>query len=417
MRLLILTQYFPPEVGAPQTRLFAMTTELKRLGHEVEVVTAMPNYPKGRIFPRYRGAFYRREEQNGIVVHRVWLHAAMGGGLRRILNYLSFSVTSLYGLMKAKSPDYVFVESPPLLLVITGWLGAIAWRAPLILNVADLWPESAVEMGFLKDGILVRMLVALESWGYRRATVVNAMTEGIRDSLVRKKGLPPEKVLFLPNGVDTILYQPRLIDIALKEKLGLSGKKIILYQGTQGHAHGLETVLEAARLLRNSPEIHFLFMGDGSERARLEKLQRRLELRNVTFRDPVSVDQLPPYFSIAECGLASLRGIPLMEGARPAKMFPILASGKPLIFVGRGEGAQLVERAKAGIVVSPGDPAALAVAIRNLMEDSDLLRELGKNGRDFVETNMQWSKLVGDWITCLSEVRAAGTPAFHVSRG
>jgi glycosyltransferase involved in cell wall biosynthesis len=416
MRLLILTQYFPPEVGAPQTRLFAMTAELKRLGHEVEVVTAMPNYPKGRIFPHYRGSFYRREKKDGVVVHRVWLHAAMGGGFRRMLNYLSYSVTSLYGLLKAKSPDYVFVESPPLLLVITGWLGAIAWRAPLILNVADLWPESAVEMGFLKDGILVRLLVALENWGYRRATVVNAMTEGIRDSLVRKKGIPPAKVLFLPNGVDTILYQPRPIDIILKEKLGLSGKKIILYQGTQGHAHGLESVLEAARLLGNNPEIHFLFMGDGSERARLEKLQRQLGLRNVTFRDPVSVEQLPPYFSIAECGLASLRDIPLMEGARPAKMFPILASGKPLIFVGRGEGAQLVEQAKAGIVVRPGDPEALAAAVRNLIADPELLRQLGANGRAFVETNMQWSKLVGEWIACLGQVHAPGTPALNALR-
>jgi glycosyltransferase involved in cell wall biosynthesis len=212
------------------------------------------------------------------------------------------------------------------------------------------------------------------------------------------------------------LYQPRPIDIILKEKLGLSGKKIILYQGTQGHAHGLETVLEAARLLTSNPDIHFLFMGDGSERARLEKLQRQLRLRNVTFRDPVPVEQLPPYFSIAECGLASLRDIPLMEGARPAKMFPILASGKPLIFVGRGEGARLVEQAKAGIVVRPGDPEALAGAVRNLIGDPELVRQLGANGRTFVETNMQWSKLVGEWIASLGRAQAPATPALNALR-
>jgi glycosyltransferase involved in cell wall biosynthesis len=406
MRLLILTQYFPPEIGAPQVRLLSMASELKRLGHEVEVVTALPNYPRGRFFRGYEWCFYRCDTLGDVIVHRVWLHPALGGGVQRMLNYGTFAITSLFGLSRAKKPDGIFIESPSLLLTIPGWIAASLWRVPIILNVADLWPDSIVEMGFMKDGLLIRLLTALESWSYRKAAYINVMTEGQREVLLRKKGVPARKVLFLPNGVDTIQFSPRPIDAALKQQLGLEGKKIFLWTGTQGHAHGLEHVLQAAKLLKNKPEIHFLFVGDGSERLNLERLRNNMGLQNVTFRDPVPPEELPPYFSISESGLASLRGIPIFDGARPSKIFPILASGKPLIFIGRGEGARLVEKARAGVVVPPGDPTALAEAVLQLAGNPELARELGVNGRLFVEENHQWSKLVSAWMTQLSQLYA-----------
>jgi colanic acid biosynthesis glycosyl transferase WcaI len=402
MRLLILTQYFPPEIGAPQTRFQAMVAELKQMGHEVEVVTAMPNYPRGYIFPEYRRRLYCREVRDGIVVHRVWIYAAMGGGLRRVLSYGSFVITSVLGLLRAGKPDYVFVESPPLPLTLPAYAFARIWGVPVIMNVADLWPGAAVEMGLLKDGVFADLMRQFERWSYRHATYVNAMTEGIQKYLLEEKGLAPEKVMFLPNGVDTMHYCPRPADIDLKRQLGLEGKKIILYQGTHGYAHGLDVVLRAAQLLDDQPELHFLLIGDGSERVRLEKLQQSIELRNVTFHDAVSVEELPPYFSIAECGLVSLRDLPILYSARPAKMFPILASGKPIIFVGKGEGARLAEQAQAAIVVPPGKPEALADAVRQLMANPGMAEELGSNGRRFVEANLQWSKLILDWTAQLS---------------
>ena len=412
MRLLILTQYFPPEIGAPQTRLQAMSAELKHLGHEIEVVTAMPNYPRGSIFPEYRRRFYCREVRDGIVVHRVWMYAAMGGGIRRLLSYGSFVIMSIFGLLRAGKPDYVFAESPPLPLTLPAYAFARFWGAPAIMNVADLWPGAALEMGLLSEGFLARWMRQFESWSYRRATFVNAMTEGIRKYLLQEKGLAPEKVLFLPNGVDTKHYRPRPVDLALKRQLGLQDKKIILYQGTQGYAHGLDVVLCAAQLLDHRPEIHFLLVGDGSERARLEKLRQSDDLRNVTFHDAVSIDQLPRYFSIAECGLVTLRDLPLLRGARPAKMFPILASSKPIIFVGSGEGACLALEARAALVVPPGNPAALAHAVTELLDDPAMAEELGRNGRRFVETNLQWSKLIPEWTAQLSRLpRRAGFAA------
>ena len=406
MKFLILTQYFPPEIGGAQTRLRSTAAELKRLGHHVEVVTALPNYPRGRIFPGYRGCFYRREENSGIAIHRVWVYAAMGGGLARMLNYLSFMIASLFGLMRAQKPDFIFVESPPILLSIPACIAGLLWRVPYIFNVADLWPDIIVEGGFLEPGLLTRSLYKLEQWSYRHAEYVNVVTEGLRDRLLQEKGVPAAKVLFLPNGVDTIHYQFRAPDLGLKRKLGLDGKKIILWAGTLGTAHGLNYVLDAAKWLASESEIHFLFVGDGSAKAELQQQRKNMNLRNVTFLDPVPIEQLPPYFSIAECGLASLLPIPLYDGARPSKIFPILASAKPLIFVGKGETARLVEESKAGIVVPPEDPEALASAILLLIENPKLALEFGQNGRTFVEDHLQWSTLIRDWVAQLRPVPA-----------
>lgn len=398
MRILMLTQYFAPEIGGPQTRLAAMCAELQRLGHDVEVVTGFPNYPRGKIFPGYRNALYRREVRHGFTIHRVWLYPAMGGGIGRMINYASFAATSIYGLMRAAKPDYIFVESPPLFLAISAYVAGRLRGAPFIFSVADLWPDAIVEGGFLQDGFLMRCLSAIEKWSYRKAAYVNAVTEGIRDALLHKKSLPSEKVLFLPNGVDTVRFRPRSEDATLKKVYGLEGKRVILWTGTLGYAHGLENVLQAAQLLKDRPEIHFLFVGDGSAKATLQKTARTLRLSNVTFRDPVPVEELPPFLSLADCGIASLLNIPIHEGARPSKIFPVLASGKPLIFVGKGECARLVQQAGAGLVVTPGDPCALAQAVLQLTSDPESARTLGMRGRQFVEANLQWSKLISAWL-------------------
>ena len=202
--------------------------------------------PIQALAPGYRNAFYRREVCDGVTVHRVWLYPAMGGGVERMLNYTSFAATSIYGLMRAEKPEFIFVESPPLFLAISAHVAGRLRGAPFIFSVADLWPDAIAEGGFLPDGFLLRCLGAIEKWSYRKAAYVNAVTEGIRDALLHKKSVAPEKVLFLPNGVDTIRYQPRREDATLKKELGLEGKRVILWAGTLGYAHGLENVLQAA---------------------------------------------------------------------------------------------------------------------------------------------------------------------------
>lgn len=402
MRFVILTQYFPPEIGGAQTRLKSLATELIRRGHEVEIVTSFPNYPKGEFFPGYQKGFYRREKWEGLTLHRVWLYPAVGSGLKRLLNYVSFTLASFFGLVRCKRPDYLFVESPPLFLSVPAWVMGLLWRSPFIFNVADLWPDVIVDQGFMKEGLIMRILRSVEGWSYRRAAHINTVTEWIVKVLQDKKKVPAEKILFLPNGADTEFFSPHPPDESLLNRLGLSGKQIALWAGTLGFAHGVDNILGAAKLLGAShPEIHFLFVGSGSARAELVAQAKSMTLTNVTFLDPVSLSEIVHYYSICFCGLASLINIPVYEGARPSKIFPVLASAKPLIFIGSGEGARLLEDADAGAVVPAGDTQALAETLARFASDPVLAAECGRNGRRFVEENLQWSAIVGNWLAQL----------------
>jgi len=398
MRFLFLTQYYPPEIGAAPTRLHSLAEQLHQFGHEVEIVTARPNYPRGRFFDGCGSRLYVRELRNGIVVHRVWIYPALGTGFGRLLNYTSFALMSLFALSRAQKPDFLFVESPPLTNSIPAFVSKLIRGVPYIFNVADLWPDAVLEAGVARNGLVHRLLLTLESWSYRQSSYVNAVTQGIGEALVLDKRVPSGKVLFLPNGVDADRFKPSEPDLLLKRELGLEGKRIILWAGTLGLSHGLEYVLQAAKILETDPGIHFLFLGDGSCRTQLQDLKQKLNLGNVTFHGPVSLELLPRYFSIADSSLVSLRRLPSHEAARPSKILPALGSGKPLIFVGAGEGARFVEQAQAGIVVPPENPELLADEIRRLFADSELLCRLGENGRRYIEDHMQWSTLVTRWL-------------------
>jgi colanic acid biosynthesis glycosyl transferase WcaI len=398
MRFLILTQYYSPEIGAPQTRLAAMARVLRAQGHEVEVVTAVPNYPQGRIFSGYKGRFSVRENYQGVAVHRSWVYASSGGGPKRLLNYLSFAATSVLGLARAEKPDVLFIESPPLFLGVPGLLWARKSGVRTVFNVADLWPDSVVEMGLMRDGVFIQLARQLEKWIYRKADYVAAMTDHIRGELIEKKQVPAEKVVFFPNGVDLAQYTFSEPDRTLKGHLGLADKKIVLYQGTQGYAHGLDEVIRTVAAMKADTDIHFLFLGSGSEHQHLLTAKKQLKLDNATFHDPVPVTELRRFFSICECGLVSLKDNRMFRGARPAKVNPIFGAGKPVAFFGGGEGAEIVRAAEAGIVVRHGDVAGLAEAIRTLARNEDVAAEMGKNGRRYAEEHLSWDLIVRRWL-------------------
>ena len=407
MKFLVLTQYFPPEIGASQVRLAAVCEELIRAGHSVEVVTAMPHHPLGRIFPEYRGAFLRREHFAEIPVYRTWVYAGNRSSAARLLSYLSFTVTSLLAALQVEKPDYVFTDSPPLFLGVSGWIAAKWWGARFIFNVADLWPDSVRDLGIMKDGILMRMAQALEGWIYSCADYVTAVTEGIRCTLIEKKNVSPEKVLFLPNGVDTHLFESVEPDLSLKRELGLEGKRVVLYAGNHGYAGGLDQLVEAAELLRNESSIHFLLIGDGPEKLRLRHKVLSLGLTNVTFHDSVPIANLPAFTSICDLAVVTLRKAKITEGARPAKTFVMMAAGKAIVLAAQGEAAHLIESAGAGVVVPPESPVALAAAIQDLASDPVKAAHFGSNGRAFVKNQFEWSKLVRKWLAQLPGAAAA----------
>ncbi|MDE2482319.1 MAG: glycosyltransferase family 4 protein [bacterium] len=400
MRLLILTQYFAPEIGAPQARLAAIARELRVRGHAVEVVTAMPHHLAERTFPGYRGRLYVRESMDGITVHRSWVFAATGTGVRRMASYLSFTLSCLIGLMRAKRPDAIFVESPPLFLSLPGWIFARLFGARLIFNVADLWPDSVRELGVLRGGPLLRAAELLERWTYARAAVVNAATDGIASVLRERKGVHPRKIVPLPNGIDVARFTPRPPDEVLVRDLGLEGRPVVLYAGTHGIAQGLLGVLEAAEELGDDALL--LCIGAGPVKAAMQAFATQRGLHNVRFLAPVPLDEMPRYLSLARASIVPLVRTPLMASARPSKIFPSLACGVPVIYSGEGESAALIERAQAGLVVPPEDPPALAQAIRRIVRDDALRARLAMNARNLAVERFAWSAIVGTWLAALA---------------
>ncbi|HTC61984.1 MAG TPA: glycosyltransferase family 4 protein [Candidatus Saccharimonadales bacterium] len=404
MKFLILTQYFAPEIGASQVRLAYLCRELAAAGHKVEIVTGMPHHHADRIFPEYRGQFLLDGEWEGLKVHRTWLYASSGSNLKRLLSYATFAGTCLFGMAKSEKPDYVFVDSPPIFVGVPGWIAAKLWDVPLIFNVADLWPDSVRDLGVMRDGFLMKIAFGLERWIYRHSSVVTAVTEGIRESLLNTKGIPPEKVLFLPNGVDTRLFRPSASDDSLKKKLGLSDKKIILYAGNHGYAGAVEQILYAAESLRHQSSYHFLFLGEGPEKPKLIELSVKLGLTNVTFHNEVPLSEVPAFVAISDMGVVTLRKSQVMAGARPAKAFVMMAGGKPVVMAAEGEAARLIQTAGAGIVVPPENHGLLANAIRTVLQNPEVASQMGAAGRKFVVSNFQWSLLVRNWIAQLSNI-------------
>jgi colanic acid biosynthesis glycosyl transferase WcaI len=399
MRLTILTQYYPPEVGAPQARLSAIARELSRRGHEVEIVTAMPNYPIGEVAGGYRWRLYLSESVNEIRIRRSWIYAATGTGLKRIWNYLSFLLSSFFSLMFANKPDVLFVESPPLFLGLNAVILKKLRKIPYIFNVADIWPDSVRELGVIENKKVLYFLSKLEETIYSESLFVNAVTEGIYENITNDKGVEPGKVVFFPNGVDTNVFHPVSEDPILRERMGLGDEPMFVYPGTIGLAQGLDVVLHAARILEEEgTAVTILLLGAGSDRPRLQGIAQEMAIKSVRFLDPVAPEVVNQVLALSVGGLVTLKKLPILEGARPSKMFPIMAAGKPIVFSGDGEAARVIHEAGCGLTCEAENELQLAAAFRWCIENRESAEEMGESGRQFVEANLSWPVLVSSWL-------------------
>ncbi|MGI9578070.1 MAG: glycosyltransferase [Microthrixaceae bacterium] len=409
MHLVILSQYYEPEVGAAQSRLSALARGVSNAGHRVTVVTAQPNYPTGKIADGYPSFMATRESIDGVRVIRVPLYPATGRGFQRALNYLTFSLSSLVGLVMAGRPTHLFVESPPLTLAVPGVHWARLRGASIIFNVADPWPDVAAELGVLNPGRLLDAAYALEAWAYEEADLVTAPTEGVLDRLRTHKGVPESKLLLLPNGADTDRFDPDRADSAELAALGLQADGLLVYAGTMGYLHGLENVIDAAGLARDSG-VSVALIGGGSQKDELMARARESGGDNVTFIDPITPDRLAKLLPFAAAGIVSLADIPSNDVVRSAKMFPVMASGRPVLHIGLGEGADLVSTAGAGMVVPNRDPAEIAAAMSEVVTASGRGDELGESGRRYVEDHLSWRSIVAKLLDRLGEGNPDSTP-------
>lgn len=386
MNFLILTQYFPPETGAPQNRLLQLAKRLQKMGVKVTVLTAMPNYPQMRIYESYRRKYHCFEVIEGIPVHRCWIYTGTGKTiLPRLINYFSFVKTSfLTGLFKLERQDFILVESPPLFLGISGWLLSKIKCAKLIFNVSDLWPESAEKLGLVTNRALLDMSTWLEEFLYRQSVVVTGQTRGIVNNISSR--FPNKPVFWLKNGVDVEELSAIPADATWRMANGFSDQDfLLLYAGILGHAQGLEVILKAAKLLQDKPEIKFILAGSGPLREALIGLKDRLELGNVFFLDNRPKREVVPAIRAVDIALIPLRKLELFKGAIPSKIFENLALHKPILLGVEGEAFELfIEQGRAGWGFEPENPEDLASKVRYLSDNRSLLQEAGNHGYDFL---------------------------------
>ena len=394
---LILTQYFPPEIGAPQLRLLAMIKELERQNIKVKVLTAMPNYPDGEIFEGYKNKFMTTELIDGIETKRMWIYPYNSKSpILRLLNYFSFTFTALIGIFRMQKPDVIFLESQPLSLGIVALLMKHLKRVPYIYNVPDLQIEMANELGYMTNRFFLKLSAAIETYFMKQSWRVSTVTRAFAEHL-SERGIEKNKITFLPNGADSNFLIPKSPEKNLLSKWNLQGKTIILYVGTHTFYNGFESIIGAAEILKDNKDIVFLMIGSGPERKRIIKIAEQKHLDNMLFEQSPYSERADLY-SIAYVSLASLKKIPIFKKVRPAKIFPSLSCGVPVIYAGLGEASDLLQENKCGISVEPENPIALANGISMLVNNKNLRNKLGDSGRNLIEKQYSWTIIVDNWL-------------------
>jgi colanic acid biosynthesis glycosyl transferase WcaI len=392
LKALILTQYFPPEMGAPQARLSELGERLIDLGWEVEALTSLPNYPTGRVFPGYPSRRPAVESVGRIRTVRVPLLPSQTGFVKRLACYFSFAASAAWhGPRLCARPDVLFVESPPLFIGLAARRLARRWRCPYVLNVSDLWPRSAIEMGVVKPGLATRLAERLELSLYRGAAGVTGQSEEIAESVAaRSPGTPVEVIT---NGVDPARFGPDKADAAARALIGLEPGPVFLYAGLLGLAQGLDQILDVAASLPAEIPGRCVLVGEGPVR---EALQARIDQQGIGRVRLVPAqprERIPALLAAADVAVATL-GMRL-QGAVPSKIYEAMAAARPLLLVAEGEAARRVEQAKCGLTVRPGDLDGAREAWIRLATDPDLRARLGAAGRQAAETTYDRARIAG----------------------
>lgn len=398
MKLIILTQYFPPEVGAPQNRLYELALRLKSKGIDITVLTAMPNYPQMIIHKEYKGKCYCYEEIQGLKVHRSWIYVSKSKSIiPRLLNYFSFVFSSLFfGLFKLKKHDILLVESPPLFLGITAYLLSRAKKAKMIFNVSDLWPESAEKLEIINNKTMLSMATKLEEFCYRKSSLITGQTQGIVKNI--KTRFPNKNVYWLKNGVDIKFYDVNKTQSqsnAWRKANGYSNDDFILfYGGIIGHAQGLDIILNAAKSLEDKSDIKFVILGSGPEKERLLTLKEELNLNNLEFYDAVPKTKMQEIITDINATIVPLKRLDLFKGAIPSKIFENLALKKPIILGLEGEAKELfVDEGNCGLAFEPENTEDLIKQILILYNNPELSKQLGENGLKYASQNFNRDKI------------------------
>ncbi len=403
MHVLIITQYFHPEVGAPIARFMDLGRHLVARGHRVTISTGVPNFPSGIVPPDYRGLIYRRETIEGMEVVRTWMYASPAKTPRtKAVGALAFAATaSTAAVLAAPRADVVVATAPPPTVGFVGLVAAARLGRPLVYDLRDLWPDVLVDDGRLRNPVAVGILEGLNAELYRRAAAIVTVAHGKRERLV-ELGAPRERIHVIPNGVDIALFDAwaeahrREVGSMLREHGVPADAPLFVYAGLMNPAQGLDVVLRAAELLARNPSLrplpHFALAGEGSERERLVDAAMGRGLAHVHFLPMIPRTRVPALLRHATATLVPLAP----RGDRhtvPSKLFEAMAAARPVVLSAEGEAADILAAARGGVVAEPGDAASLARAIHRLLDSGDAAAEMGRRAREYVEAHYDRAEL------------------------
>ncbi len=392
MKILIVSQYFPPEIGAGSTRVYETAKLLRKFGNEVSVLTAFPNYMLDEPVEKYKDKFSYFEEIDGIKIYRSYIYLSFKKQslFIRFCGFLSFMISSIIKGIKLKNFDVIIATSPPFSIGISGLMISRIKGSKLVFEVRDLYPDSAVELGIVNNSFLIKILKKAEKIIYSRSNLIVALTKGIYNHF-KILGFEPKSIL-ITNGVDKSFFN-NYEDYGVTSNFDIKNKFILLNIGILGRIHSLETILDSFYLIKEK-DIFLFFIGDGVEEENLKLKAKNLKLKNMLFIKSQKRENIRGLISKSDVCLATTKKIGLTRGTLPVKIFEYMACEKPVIAAVHGEVADLIKKAKAGIVVEPENSELMADAILTLYNNPDLRKEMGRNGRDFVMKNYSREKIV-----------------------
>ena len=415
MRILFLSHYFPPEVNAPATRTYEHCRQWVRDGHHVTVVTCAPNHPQGRVYQGYSNRIYQRETTDGISVVRVWTFVTANEGFfKRTLNYVSYMCSAVIVSLILPKADVVLSTSPQFFNGLAGYFVGKLRRIPWVLEVRDLWPESIVAVGAIKNPAIIRVLEWIERFAYRKADRIVPVTDSFKAYML-DKGVEAGKITVVKNGVDLAQYAPLDGASSLAEQLGIKGKFVVSYFGTHGMAHHLETIFHAARRLNSSKNIVFLMVGDGAERQSLVRMRDKMALDNVMMLDQQPKSRMRELWALSDISLVLLKKSDLFKTVIPSKIFESLAMAKPIVLGVEGESADLLRAAEAGICIEPEQADDLAARVLELSGNPERCRRLGSNGRQYVMEHFDRTVLARKLASVIETVGRTALEAEEIS--
>jgi colanic acid biosynthesis glycosyl transferase WcaI len=413
VKILYVSQYFPPEMGAPAARASELSRHWARLGHAVTVLTGFPNHPTGIVPENWKSRLRRlhfTETVDGVLVKRTWLWPLPNRKAHeRIRNYASFCISAAISGLALAKPNVVIATSPQLLCALAGWWLAWCKRVPFVFEVRDLWPESLAAVGAGAAGSLLhRTLSVIAAFLYRRADRIVVVSPAFKDHLMRYWNVPAEKIAVVENGVETDIFHFDPAAPQMRRKLNVEDRFLICYIGTMGNAHGLETLIAAAGELQSALRgALFLLIGEGAEKKRIVELAAARGLNNIQFLGQQPRELIPSYVSAADLCLVMLKKTELFKTVIPTKLLEYMACERPVIVAVDGQARQIVETAGAGVFVDPENTKALVAAILDLSSRPQLRQQMGASGRQHIITNFSRERKARDYIAVLKAMQSA----------